>query len=134
MGIVTPTLAVDLGTRRLVAAVVTDEGAWPVPDPASGELAWPCSIHWDGQRVCVGALAERLRRQDASGYATGLKPGLGTDAPVLLGARSFRPVEQVMELLAGVRAAAQRSHGPIARAVLTIPASYTAGDPRRARL
>jgi molecular chaperone DnaK (HSP70) len=92
MGALTPTLAVDLDTRSVVAAVVTDEGAWPVPDPASGELTWPCSIH------------------------------------------SFRPVEPVMELLAGVRAAAQRGHGPVGRALLTIPASYSSGDPRRARL
>jgi molecular chaperone DnaK (HSP70) len=46
-----PTVVVDLGPTSAAAIVVTDQGSWLVPHPASGESRWPCAIHWDGQQV-----------------------------------------------------------------------------------
>ena len=84
-------------------------------DPVSGETRWRCAIHWDGERVAVGALAQQRRHANPAGWATGSKGGLGADAAVLLGARRFRPVEQVVELLSAVRVQAHRQHGPVFR-------------------
>lgn len=59
--------------------------------------------------------------------------------PVVLGARRFRPVEQLVELIRAMRHEARRRYaagdrGALDRAVLTIPAHYVPGDPRRSRL
>jgi molecular chaperone DnaK (HSP70) len=54
---------------------------------------------------------------------------------VLLGHRWFRPSELVVAVLSALKAEAQRRHGGVIdRAVLTVPASYVNGDPRRARM
>lgn len=127
-------LAIDFGTHSLAAVVVTDQASWLVPDPTSGETRWRCAVHWDGERVTVGALAEQRRRLDPTGYAAGSKRGLAQDAAALLGARRFRPFEQVVELLTAVRVQAHRQHGPVSRALVTIPADYVPGDPRRGRM
>ena len=127
-------LVIDFGTWSLAACAVTDRGTWLVPDPGSGESRWRSSMHWDGQRVSVGARAEQHRAGDPGGYASGITRGLADDTPVVLGARRFRPVEQVVEVLSAVRAQAQRQHGPLARAVLTVPADCVPGDPRRSRM
>jgi len=131
---VPPTLVIDFGSTAMAAIVVTDQSSWLVPDPASGESRWPAAIHWDGQRVAAGAAAELRRRTEPNGYSANLKRSLELDAPVMVGARRFRPAEQVAELFAAVRTQAQRNHGPINRAVMMVPASVAATDPRRVHL
>lgn len=127
-------LAIDLGTTTVGAIAVTDGGAWLVPDPTSGESRWRTAVHWDGRQVVVGALAEHRRRTDPAGYAAGFTRSLDNDEPVQLGARRFRAVEQVADLLSVIRAEAHRRYGPVDRAVVTIPADYLPGDPRRSRV
>jgi molecular chaperone DnaK (HSP70) len=131
---VTTGLAIDLGTATVGAIAVTDRGAWLVPDPTSGENRWRSAVHWDGRQVVVGALAEHRRRTDPGGYAVGFTRTLDNDEPVQLGARRFRAVELVAELLSAIRSEAQRRYGPVDRAVVTIPADHLPGDPRRARM
>jgi molecular chaperone DnaK (HSP70) len=127
-------LVIDLGTVSVAAIVVTDRAAWLIPDPASGASRWRCSLHWDGDQITVGAQADHRAVTDPAGYAANVKSGLDHDQPVRLGARTFRPFEQVMELLSAIRGQAQRHHGPIERVLLTIPAGYLPHDPRRSRL
>jgi molecular chaperone DnaK (HSP70) len=131
---VTVGLAIDLGASAVGAIVVTERGAWAVPDPTSGEDRWRSAVHWDGRQVVVGALAEQRRRTDPGGYAAGFIRNIDNDEPVQLGARRFRAVDQVADLLAVIRAEAQRRYGPVDRAVVTIPADYLPGDPRRSRV
>lgn len=130
-----PTLVVDFGTSAARAAVVTDGTSWLVPEPASGSPNWPAAAHWDGERLVVGTLAERLRAYDPEGYWSDLKRGLTVDVAVARGRRRFRPIDHVTELLAAIAEEARRRLGaPIDRALLTVPASYPPGDPRRARM
>ncbi len=82
-----PTLVIDFESTNAAAIVVTDQGSWLVPDPASGESRWPAAIEWDAA-----------------------------------------------ELFAAIRTQAQRNHGPINRAVMTVPASVPVTDPRRGQL
>ena len=76
-----PTLAIDVGSYSLGAAVVSQHGSWIVTDPASGERRW------------------RSAR------------ALALDEPVLLGVRRSRPAEQLTELISAVRTAAYGQHG-----------------------
>ena len=130
-----PVLVVDFGTTSSAAIVVAGEEARPVPEPVTGAATWPSAVFWDGQQMLVGTLAERRKRSEPESYAAEFKRGLAADTSVVLGRRRFRPVEQVVALLAALRAEAERLHGgPIARALVTVPASYVPGDPRRARM
>ncbi|MFC7481072.1 Hsp70 family protein [Luedemannella flava] len=130
-----PILVIDFGTTTSAASVVTDDDAWLVAEPASGGYLWPSAVCWDGQQLLVGTLAERRKRTDPTTYWAEFKRGLAVDTPVLLGHRWFRPSELVVTVLSALKAEAQRQlGGEIDRAVLTVPASYVNGDPRRARM
>ncbi|MFD0748217.1 Hsp70 family protein [Phytohabitans flavus] len=128
-------LVVDFGTTTSAAIVVAGEEAWPVPEPVTGAASWPSAVFWDGQQLLVGTLAEQRKRSEPESFAAEFKRGLAADTSVVLGRRRFRPVEQVVALLAALRAEAERTHGaPIGRALITVPASYGPSDPRRARM
>jgi len=133
-------MVIDFGTCTSSAAVVVDDESWLVPEPVSGSYSWPSAVFWDGQQLLVGTLAERKKRAEPTAYWAEFKRGLGQDAPMLLGPRRFRPIEQVVAVLSALRTEAQRRHGGlIERAVLTVPASYAPGTPaggdaRRARM
>ena len=94
MRILAPTLVIDVGATSAAAVVVTDAGAWLLPDPTSGASRWPGAIHSESQRGSAGAT----------------------------------------DLFAMIRGQAARSYGPINRAVVTVPASTPAVDPRRVHL
>ncbi|MFY1633814.1 Hsp70 family protein [Solwaraspora sp. WMMB335] len=130
-----PVLVVDFGTSSSAATVVVGEASYPVPDPVTGSGTWPSAVHWDGQSMIVGALAERRKRSEPTAYAAEFKRGMAADVPVALGDRRFRPIEQVAAVLTALRAEAERRYGtPIGRTVVTIPASYGPQDPRRAQM
>lgn len=128
-----PVLVVDVGTSSSSAALVSGGQTRLLAEPVTGAHAWPSAVYWDGQQMVVGTLAERKKRADPAGYGENFKRALAQDTPVLLGARRFRPVEQLAALLSALRTEAERTHGgPVTRAVVTVPASYAVGDPRRA--
>jgi molecular chaperone DnaK (HSP70) len=130
----TGALVVDVGTSTSAAMVVSEQGTWLVPDPLTAARRWPSAVHWDGYSWSVGAQAEQRRSLDPAGFATGFKRALDTDDPVLLGQRRLRPTDLLAEFLGAMRVQAQRQHGAIDRAVLTVPAGYLPDDPRRSRL
>jgi molecular chaperone DnaK (HSP70) len=126
-------LVIDVGTSSTSAVLVAGGETRMLPEPVSGAYAWPSAVYWDGQQMLVGTLAERKKRADPAGYGEDFKSNLSQDTAVQLGARRFRPVEQMAAVLATLRAEAERLHeGPVIRAVVTVPASYATGDPRRA--
>ena len=127
-------LVVDVGTSTSAAMLVSDHGSWLVPDPHTASRRWRSALHWDGYGWSAGALAEQRRSLDPTGFAVGLKRALDFDEPVLLGQRQLRPTDLLAEFLAAIRVQAQRQHGAIDRAVLTVPAAYLPDDPRRSRL
>ncbi|WJK34642.1 Hsp70 family protein [Solwaraspora sp. WMMA2065] len=130
-----PVLVVDFGTSSSAAMVVTGETGQLVPDPVTGAPTWPSAVHWDGQSMIVGALAERRKRSEPTAYAAEFKRGMAADVPMMLGDRRFRPIEQVAAVLTALRVEAERRYGaPVHRTVVTVPASYDPDDPRRAQM
>ncbi|MGE0170980.1 Hsp70 family protein [Nocardioides sp.] len=127
-----PVLVVDFGTTTSSAVLVTAEGTQVVREPGSDRDWWPSAVCVDGDDVLVGSPAEQLKRFDPAAYRAEFKPDLGEREPIPLGEKSFLPQDLVAEVLAAVAAEAQQLNGgPIAHAVLMVPASYGAGDPRR---
>ncbi|WP_298798356.1 Hsp70 family protein [uncultured Pseudonocardia sp.] len=127
-----PVLVVDFGTTTSSSVLVTAEGAQVVREPGSDRDWWPSAVCVDGDDVLVGSPAEQLKRFDPAAYRAEFKPDLGEREPIPLGEKSFLPQDLVAEVLAAIAAEArQLNGGPVAHAVLTVPASYGAGDPRR---
>ncbi|MFE6748523.1 Hsp70 family protein [Kitasatospora purpeofusca] len=127
-----PVLAVDFGTSTSAAALVADGRVRLIKEPSGDSWAWPSTVSWDGTRLLVGTPAEHRRAVHPASFRSEFKRDLGERAPLLLGDASYRAEELVAALLAAVRGEAERLHGQaVTRAVLTYPASYGPGDPRR---
>ena len=128
-----PVLVVDVGNTSSSAALVGAAGSRLLTEPVSGASSWPSAVFWDGRQMLVGTLAEHHRQLDPAGFGVDFKRGLSTDASTQLGGHRFRAVEQIAALLTALRLEAERVHGgPVRRALVTVPAGYRPGDPRRA--
>ena len=127
-----PTLAIDVGTSGSSAVLVTSERDILVEDPHAGGSVWPTSVAYDGTSPRVGAAAEGFGRVHPDKHLGRLKQLLGEPGKFVLGEGSFTAAELAGWLLAEMREQAERVGGVEAtRAVITVPASYRAGDPRR---
>lgn len=128
-----PTLIVDFGTCFSSAATVTGRDIHLVAEPASGSFAWSSAVFLDGGRLLVGALADSRKRRDPAAYRTEFKRDLGQVEDIPLGARSYAAQELVTAVLMGLKSEAERTTSTaITRGVVTVPASYTFADRRRA--
>jgi molecular chaperone DnaK len=128
-----PSLVVDFGTCFSSAATVTGQDVHLVNEPASGSLAWSSAVFLDGEKLLVGTLAENRKRRDPAAYRTEFKRDLGQAEGIVLGDRSFAPQELVTAVLMALKREAERIAGStITRGVITVPASYTFADQRRA--
>ncbi|WP_238013587.1 Hsp70 family protein [Dactylosporangium sp. AC04546] len=128
-----PVLAVDFGTSASSAALVADGRVALLKEPTSGLYSWPSAVAADGAGLLVGTAAERRKRADPTAYRAEFKRDLGQADPVPLGERAFQAEDLVTAVLGVFRdQAAQLRGGPAGRLVLTVPAAYGAGDPRRA--
>ena len=130
-----PTLAIDLGTYGSCAVLVTPERDILVQDPHGGHPTWPSAVAYDGVGPRVGGAGDSLGRVHPDRFQSRIKQLLGETAPVVLGGESFRPVQLVSWLFAGMRAEAERAGGvQVTRAVLTVPVGFGPDDPRRTAL
>jgi molecular chaperone DnaK len=128
-----PTLVVDLGSDASSAALVADGQAHLIAEPAGGTYRWPTAVYWDGRQMLVGTMAVHRRAADPAGFGDDFKRTLGSGPGVVLGGQRFRAVEQVAAVLTALRMEAERVGGArVRRAVVTVPAGQTPGDPRRA--
>lgn len=131
MTVTEPILVIDFGTTTSSAMLVAPDGSQLVREPGSDREWWPSAVCVDGAQVLVGSPAEQLRRSDPLAYRGEFKRDLGEDAPIPLGDRSFLPQELVTKVVAAIADEARRiTGGPLTRAVLTVPASYSPADPR----
>ncbi len=127
-----PVLAIDFGASVTRAALVQDGEIHLVTEPSSVSEAWPSAVYVDGDTLLVGTAAERHKRRHPGNYLAGFKHELGRAVPFRLGGKNFMPVDLVTATFGALRTEAERmSGGPVTRALLTIPSSYSEHDPRR---
>ncbi|GGM65727.1 Hsp70 family protein [Dactylosporangium sucinum] len=126
-------LVVDFGTSASSAALVAGGQVRLLKEPSSGLYSWPSAVSLEGDRLLVGTAAERRKRAEPGAYRGEFKRDLGQALPVPLGERTYAPEELVAAVLNVFRDRAAELHGePVHRLLLTVPASYGEGDPRRA--
>ncbi len=124
-------LAIDFGTTTSCAALASDGRVRLLREPVSGSWGWPSSVLVEGNVPRVGTIAEERKRLNPAAYRSEIKRFLGQSQPVQLDGRGHAIVVLVVLMLQGIRAEAERINGgPVPRAVLTVPASYGADDPR----
>ncbi|QWB27750.1 MULTISPECIES: Hsp70 family protein [Streptomyces] len=130
-----PVLAIDFGTSTSAVALLADGRVRMVKEPSGDSWAWPSAVSWDGSRLLVGTPAEHRKAMYPSSFRGEFKRNLGESAPLVLGDASYQAEQLVTALISAMRGEAERLYGrPITRAVLTCPASYGPGDPRRGLL
>ncbi|MFC9685452.1 Hsp70 family protein [Streptomyces sp. NPDC056948] len=130
-----PVLAIDFGTSTSAVALLADGRVRMVKEPSGDSWAWPSAVSWEGSRLLVGTPAEHRKAMYPSSFRSEFKRNLGESTPLVLGDASYQAQELVTALISAMRGEAERLYGrPITRAVLTCPASYGPGDPRRGLL
>jgi molecular chaperone DnaK (HSP70) len=130
-----PILAIDFGTSTSAAILVTGTEEQFITERSGTGQTWPSAVCFDGTELRVGTEAENRKRRLADQYRAEFKLELGREARISLGGESFTVSALITAILTEIREAAERAAGePVARAVLTIPASYDEGDKRRAMM
>nr|WP_169806461.1 Hsp70 family protein [Herbidospora sakaeratensis] len=127
-------LAVDFGTCSSSAALVSPGRVELVKEPASGLWSWPSVVCLANDALLVGTLADNRKTIVAPDrFRDEFKRELRADARIDLGGRVVTASELVTTMIRALKGEAERiAGGGVDRAVLTVPASYEEGDPRRA--
>ncbi|MBU2667164.1 Hsp70 family protein [Actinoplanes bogorensis] len=124
-------LVVDFGTSGSAGVLVAGDRTQPLREPSSGLFVWPSSVLADGEELLVGTLPDRKRLIRPGDYQNEIKRLLGR-SDVTIGGRTLSPADLFGAVLRAFRDEAQRIHGrPIEQLLLTVPAAYHPGDPRR---
>ncbi|SDX94798.1 Molecular chaperone DnaK (HSP70) [Micromonospora pattaloongensis] len=127
-----PILVVDVGTSTTRAALVVDDQVTLLKEPASGLAAWPASVCVTDEGYVVGTAAELRKRTLPGRYIDGPRRAVDAQAPMRLEHREVTGAEALSAYLMVIAAEARQLHGAeIPRLLLTVPAEYAPGDPRR---
>ena len=119
-------LGIDLGTTFSAVAVLRHSGQPETIPNADGELMTPSAILFetDGQ-VIIGRAARRAAAIEPENVAVDVKRYLGDPHyPLLVRGRQFSPVELSALILKKLKQDAEARLGPIAGAVVTVPAYF----------
>lgn len=122
-------LGIDLGTTFSAVAIVGSDGQPKTLPNADGELTTPSVILFDSDdRVIIGRDARRAAAVEPEHVATDVKRHLGDpDYPRLIRGRRYSPVELSALILKKLVQDAEQTHGPVAGAVVTVPAYFDEG-------
>lgn len=127
-----PILVVDVGTSATRAALVVNGETTPVKEPGSGLAAWPASVCVTDEGYLVGTAAETRKRVLPGRYIDGPRRAVDAQATIQLNDREVPGTEALAAYLAALEIQASHLHGDaIPRLLLTVPAEYAPGDPRR---
>jgi Ethanolamine utilization protein EutJ (predicted chaperonin) len=119
-------LGIDFGTCYSSAALIHDGSLKAIKEPLKHGFSFPSSVFVTKQGdVVVGQAAENQRRADPTRYRHEFKRDLGGTIPFALGDRSFLPEDLISQVIACLKAEAQKIvNEPLTEAVITVPANY----------
>ncbi|MEV1285610.1 Hsp70 family protein [Micromonospora sp. NPDC049679] len=127
-----PILVVDVGTSTARAALVVDGQVTLVKEPVSGATAWPASVCVADEGYVVGTAAEIRKRAIPGRYIDGPRRAVDAQAAMRLEHREITGAEALTAYLTALATEARQQHGAeLPRLLLTVPADYPPGDPRR---
>lgn len=118
-------VGIDLGTTLSVIAHLDQTGTATCIPNAQGDLLTPSAIYIDGEDVVVGKAARDAAAHFPDKVATLIKRDIGRrHFSRVVDGRTFRPETLSAILLKKLKQDAERRIGPIAKAVITVPAFF----------
>jgi molecular chaperone DnaK len=123
-------VGIDLGTTFSAIATLDDRGRAITLPNREGEMLTPSAVLFDGDSAVVGGAALDVRLEQPDRVATLIKRRMGYPSfGRLVAGREFRPETLSAIILRKLLQDAELRVGPIAKAVITVPAYYD--DTRR---
>lgn len=127
-------IGIDLGTTFSAVATLDDTGRPTIIHNQEGQNITPSCVSLDGPNsVLVGEVARRSWATSPRSAAARFKRDMGTSAIHTIGDKSFSPTELSALVLKKLAKDAAATVGPIAEAVVTIPANF-ANEAREATM
>src|SRR5687768_14998664 len=118
-------VGIDLGTTNSLVAVWRDGAAKLIPNALGHVLTPSCVSLDDDERVLVGLPARDRLLTHPDRTAATFKRYMGTQHPVQLGKRAFRPEELSALVLGSLKRDAEAFLGePVTEAIITVPAYF----------
>jgi molecular chaperone DnaK len=120
-----PAVGIDLGTTFSVLSVLDDLGRPQTLINAEGDKITPSVVFFEGDNVVVGKEAAKALATDAEQVAELAKRDLGNRFfHRTIGGRQYPPEALQAFILNKLRRDAEKQVGPIAKAVITVPAYF----------
>jgi molecular chaperone DnaK len=118
-------VGIDLGTTFSAVATLDETGRPMIVHNADGENITPSCVLVEGPRVEVGELARKEWGINPQNVAARFKRDMGTDTHYQIDRQSFTPTGLSALVLKKLKQDAEAAIGPIAEAVVTIPANFS---------
>jgi len=123
-------VGIDLGTTMSAIAHLDPTGVLRTVPNSQGEPLTPSAVYIDGDQVVVGKSAKRAASHHPHKVATLIKRDVGKPLySRTIDGRQFRPETLSAMIIKKLKQDAERKIGPIAQAVITVPAFFD--DARR---
>jgi molecular chaperone DnaK len=118
-------VGIDLGTTFSAVAMLDETGRPMIVHNSDGENITPSCVLIEGQRVEVGELARKEWGINPNNVASRFKRDMGTDVQYRINNQSFTPSSLSSLVLKKLKQDTEAVIGPIAEAVVTIPANFS---------
>ena len=118
-------VGIDLGTTFSAAAYIDDSGRPTIVNNDRDQNITPSCVAQIKGELIVGERARRQWGNDEENAAARFKRDMGTSTIFHIGEDPFTPTELSAEVLKKIKADIEEKIGPIAEAVVTIPANFS---------
>jgi len=119
-------IGIDLGTTYTTLARLDEMGTPHIVPNAEGERVTPSAVYLPPgeSTIKVGKEAVLMQEDEPAFVVEEVKRKMGDDVQIDVGDRSFSPIEISSMILKKVVQDAEKVHGPITEAVITVPANF----------
>lgn len=118
-------VGIDLGTTFSAVSHLDETGRPVIVRNPDGENITPSCVLVDGGQLIVGEDARRQWGVNAEDVGARFKRDMGTDVTYTIGGETFSPTDLSAAVLKKLKQDTEKAIGPIAEAVVTIPANFS---------
>jgi len=118
-------IGIDLGTTFSAVSTLDETGRPVIVHNSDGENITPSCVLVEGSQMTVGEDARRQWGISPGNVGARFKRDMGTDTRYQISGSNFTPMDFSSAVLKKIKNDTERSIGPIAEAVVTIPANFS---------
>ena len=116
-------IGIDLGTTYSAVATIDESGRPRIINNDNKNITASC-VMIENDQLIVGDIPEKRFGQKGFDVGARFKRQMGEEAEIKLGSRTFTPTDLSAAVLKKMKEIAEAEVGPIAEAVITIPANF----------